>query len=103
MLLRMHYMKLFFERCTTSWPSFIRFLIGQEYVDSIGGQVKDFYTLALQDRDALNKHMVCKMKRRGSCTGGRDREKECVTVTCKCHNSFQRRETSKGFSSISET
>ena len=43
------------------------------------GQVKDFYTLALEDRDALNKHMNCKMKRRCSCTGGRDRKKECVT------------------------
>jgi hypothetical protein len=53
--------------------------VGQVYVDSIGGQVKGFYTLALKDRDALIKHMVCKMKRRGSCSGGRDREKECVT------------------------
>jgi len=49
--------------------------VGQVSVDSIGGQVKDFYTLALEDRDALNKHMVCKMKRRGSCSGARDREK----------------------------
>jgi hypothetical protein len=57
----------------------IRFLVGQDSVDSIGGQVKDFYTLALEDRDAFNKHMVCKMNRRGSCSGGRDREKECVT------------------------
>ena len=53
--------------------------VGQVSLDSIGGQVKDFYTLALEDRDALNKHMVCKMKRRGSCSGARDREKECVT------------------------
>ena len=53
--------------------------VGQVSVDSIGGQVKDFYTLALEDRDALNKHMVCKMKRRGSCSGARDKEKECVT------------------------
>ncbi len=35
--------------------------------------------MALEDHDALNKHMVCKMKRRGSCSGARDREKECVT------------------------
>ena len=55
--------------------------VGQVSLDSIGGQVKDFYTLALEDRDALNKHMVCKMKRRGSCSGGRDREKECVAPT----------------------
>jgi len=48
-------------------------------VDSIGDQVKDFYTLALEDRDALNKHMFCKVKHRGSCSGTRDREKECVT------------------------
>ena len=27
----------------------------------------------------LNKHMDCEMKRRGSCSGGRDREKEYVT------------------------
>jgi hypothetical protein len=39
---------------------------------------KDFYTLAQEDHDALNKHMVCKIKRRGSCSGGRDRKKECV-------------------------
>jgi hypothetical protein len=25
-------------------------------------------------------HMICKMKRRGSCSRGRDREKECVTL-----------------------
>ena len=30
--------------------------------DSIGGQVKDFYTSAQEDRDALNKHMVCKLR-----------------------------------------
>jgi hypothetical protein len=53
--------------------------VGQVSLDSIGGQVKDFYTLALKDRDALNKDMVCKMKCKGSCSGGRDREKECVT------------------------
>jgi hypothetical protein len=54
--------------------------VGQVSVDSIGGQVKDFYTLALEDRDALNKHMVCKMQHRGPCSGARDREKECVTL-----------------------
>jgi hypothetical protein len=53
--------------------------VGQVSVDSIGGQGKDFYTLAQEDHDALNKRTVCKMKRRGSCSGGRDREKECVT------------------------
>jgi hypothetical protein len=26
--------------------------VGQVFVDSIGGQVKDFYTLVLEDRDA---------------------------------------------------
>jgi hypothetical protein len=36
--------------------------------------------LALEDLDALSKHMDCKMKRRGSCCGGRDREKVCVTL-----------------------
>jgi hypothetical protein len=36
--------------------------------------------LALKDCDALNKHMDCKMKRKRSCSGGRDREKECVTL-----------------------
>jgi hypothetical protein len=46
--------------------------VGQVFVDSTGGQVKDLYTLAQEDRDVLNKHMICKMKRR-------DREKECVT------------------------
>lgn len=40
---------------------------------------KDVYTLAPEDRDALNKHLDCEMKRRGSCSGGRDREKEYVT------------------------
>jgi hypothetical protein len=40
--------------------------VGQVSIDSIGGQVKDFYTLSLEDRDALNKNMVCKLKRRGS-------------------------------------
>jgi hypothetical protein len=72
--------------------------VGQVSVDSIGGQVKGFYTLALKNRDALIKHMVCKMKRRGSCSGGRDREGMCYT--CNCHNSFQKRETSEGPSSI---
>ena len=56
---------------TTSWPSFFSFVVGQ---------VKDFYTLAPEDRDALNKHMDCKMKSRGLCSGGRDREKECATT-----------------------
>jgi hypothetical protein len=48
-------------------------------VNSVGGQVKVFNTFASEDYDALNKHMDCKMKLRGSCSRGRDREKECVT------------------------
>ena len=52
--------------------------VGQVFVDSIGDEVKDFYTLALVNRDALNKHMVCKTKRRGSCSGARDREKNVL-------------------------
>jgi len=70
-------MKLFLKM-HNKLAKLIRFLAGQVSVDFVGGQVKDFYTLALEDRDALNKHMVCKMKRRGSWSGGRDREKECV-------------------------
>jgi len=73
-------MKLFLKM-HNKLAKLIRFLVGQVSVDFVGGQVKDFYTLALEDRDALNKHMVCKMKRRGSCSGGRDREKECVAPT----------------------
>ena len=46
----------------------------------IGRQLKGFYTYAQEDCDASNKHLVCKMKRRGSCSGRRDREKECVTL-----------------------
>jgi hypothetical protein len=49
--------------------------VGQVFVDSIGDEVKDFYTLALVDHDALNKH---KTKRRGSCSGARDREKNVL-------------------------
>jgi len=37
------------------------------------------YTLVVEDHDALNKHIDCKMKPKGSCSGGRGREKECVT------------------------
>jgi hypothetical protein len=40
---------------------------------------KDVCTLVVDDCDALNKHMDCEMKRRGSCSGGRGREKKCAT------------------------
>jgi hypothetical protein len=60
--------------------SFFSFVVGQGFVVFVYNQVKDVYTLALQDRDSLNKHTDCKMKRRGSCSGGRDREKKCVTL-----------------------
>jgi len=32
---------------------------------------KDVYTLTTKDHDALNKHIDCKMKHRGSCSEGR--------------------------------
>ena len=40
---------------------------------------KDVYTLAIKDCDVLKIHIDCEMKCRGSCIGGRDREKECAT------------------------
>jgi len=40
----------------------------------------DVYILVVQDRDALNKHIDCEMKCRGSCSGGGGREKECVIL-----------------------
>jgi len=39
----------------------------------------DIYTLVVKDYDALNKHIDCEMKCRGSYSGSRGREKECVT------------------------
>ena len=40
---------------------------------------KDVCALASEYRNALNKHLDCEMKRRGSYSGGRDRENEYVT------------------------
>ena len=34
--------------------------------------------MVVDDYDALNKHMDCEMKHRGSCSGGRGREKKCL-------------------------
>jgi len=36
--------------------------------------------LSIKDCNAFNKHIDCEMKRRGSCSGGRGREKECITL-----------------------
>ena len=35
---------------------------------------KNVFTLVVEDSDALDKHMDCKMKCGGSCSGGREKE-----------------------------